>query len=97
MSNAARIADLRGARPPTPVTGFSIHLYLAEDGWEVTCISVADPRITLKATCGTPAQALAEITRQINRYLYRQAHPRPAAEDAEPTIPLISISADNAD
>lgn len=76
------------------VTGFSIHLSPAEDGWEVTFTSIADPRITRAATRSTAAQALAEIARQINRYLYRHASPRPASEDAEPTLPPLSTMAD---
>lgn len=75
------------------VLEFSIDLCRCDDGWTARCISVADPRITRKATSGTPAQALAEIARQINRYVYRQARHRPGS-DAEPTIPPISISAD---
>lgn len=77
-------------------SGFSIMLTPRADGWEATCTSVAfDPRITRRALRATPAQALAEIARQINRYRYAQRSPRPKLGDSEDDSPPASIRADD--
>jgi hypothetical protein len=73
---------------------FLIHLGRCDDGWRASCILVAKPRITRTATRGTPAQALAEIARDLNRFLYGRARHRADSEDAERTIPPTSTSAD---
>lgn len=73
---------------------FVIHLGRFDDGWIASCTLVARPRISRTATRGTPAQALAEITRAINRFLYGQARHRPDSEDAGRMAPPTSTSTD---
>jgi len=96
LSRLAPAVDSFRDRAMSTASGFSITLTPRADGWEATCMSVAsDPRITRRAFRATPAQALAEIARQINRYRYAQRSLRPKLGDSQNDPSPASIRADD--